>query len=314
MAVITEGVNAAPLARPYPGTDQSGWRTFAQRGLTEVFGKAKRVPFDNTSRIVFFSDCHRGDGGRLDDFAGNEALFFSALTYYYHEGFTYIEVGDGDELWKNWHFADIRRTYGRVFDLLHAFNQQDRLHLIMGNHDVRGSRHSQMQKDGIAVEEGLILEHAQTGQELFVVHGHQTDIASYYLYRLTRLMVRYIWRRMQLVGFATPMNKEGIIERLGEIERQIAECSRLTRVERRTVAWLRAHRQIVICAHTHRPACAGPGTPYFNTGSCTYPGCITGLELEDGELRLVKWFGRSGGSAHVKRALLAVPKPLHSLN
>lgn len=241
-------------------------------------------------------------------------MFTYALSRYRHEGFTYVEVGDGGELWKNWQFGDIRRTYGRIFDLLHAFDQQDRLHLIVGNHDVRGSWHGQVQKDGIATEEALVLQHVQTGQELFVVHGHQADITNYHLYRLSRLAVRYIWRRLQLLGFVTPMNREGFLERLGEIECRIAECSRLTRIERRIVAWLRAHRRIVICARTHRPACAGPDTPYFNTGSCTYPGHITGLELQDGEIRLVKWSARSNGGVRGKRELLAAPKSLRLLD
>ena len=249
----------------------------------------------------------------MDDFARNEKLFLDALAHYYRHGFTYVEVGDGDELWKSWRFGEIRRAHAPVFDWLHTFDQQDRLHLIVGNHDVRGNRHNQLKKDGIVTHEGLILEHAQTGQEVFVVHGHQTDIASYYLYRLTRLVVRYVWRRMQMVGFVTPMNREDVFERLGEIEHRIVECSQLTRIERRIVAWLKTHRRIVICAHTHRPACAGPGTPYFNTGSCTYPGQITGLELEDGKLSLVKWSG-PGGTSGVRRELLAIPKTLRLLN
>jgi UDP-2,3-diacylglucosamine pyrophosphatase LpxH len=314
MTIIAEGVNAAPLIQPYPGTVQGSRRTFYHTNLTQAFQKAKRVPFDDSSRIVFFSDCHRGNGGRVDDFARNAALFTHALSRYHREGYTYVEVGDGDELWKNWRFSDIRSTYGGIFDLLHAFDRQNRLHLIVGNHDVRGSRHNRVQKDGIATAEGLVLQHAQTGQELFVVHGHQADVACYRLYRLSRLLVRYIWRRLQLVGFVTPMNREGVLERFGELERRIAECSRLTRVERKIVAWLRAHRRIVICGHTHRPACAGPGTPYFNTGSCTYPGYVTGLELEDGEIRLVKWSARSNGSIRIGRELLAAPKPLHLLN
>jgi hypothetical protein len=41
------------------------------------------------------------------------------------------EVGDGDGLWKNWGFSDIRRAHHWVFELLHEFNQQNRFHLIM---------------------------------------------------------------------------------------------------------------------------------------------------------------------------------------
>lgn len=52
-------------------------------------------------RYVFFSDCHRGYGGWNDNFAANQNLCFHALQYYYDRGFTYVEIGDGDELWEN---------------------------------------------------------------------------------------------------------------------------------------------------------------------------------------------------------------------
>jgi len=69
--------------------------------LTEVFEMAEEVPFDDSSKIVLFSDCHRGDNGWADDFAHNQSLFFFALEHYYAQGFTYIEIGDGDELYEN---------------------------------------------------------------------------------------------------------------------------------------------------------------------------------------------------------------------
>jgi len=69
--------------------------------LTEVFKSAEEILFDDSSKFIFFSDCHRGDNSWSDDFADNQNLFFHALNYYYNKGFTYIEIGDGDELWEN---------------------------------------------------------------------------------------------------------------------------------------------------------------------------------------------------------------------
>ena len=83
--------------------------------LTQVFKSSKEIPFDDTSKFIFFSDCHRGDNSWADDFAQNQNLFFHALNQYYDQGFTYIEIGDGDELWENKNFGDIRRAYDNIF-------------------------------------------------------------------------------------------------------------------------------------------------------------------------------------------------------
>ena len=43
---------------------------------------------------------------------------------------------------------------------------------------------------------------------------------------------------------------------------------------------------------------------YFNTGCCKYAdGDITGMELLDGELRLVKWSARESGQGFVRTVL-----------
>ena len=101
MNVVVEGTTLETPLLQYPKTVQHKSHVFAHKRLTKVFEAAKRIPFDDSSRIVFFSDCHRGDNGRTDPFARNKELFLHALNHYYREGFTYIEVGDGDDLWQN---------------------------------------------------------------------------------------------------------------------------------------------------------------------------------------------------------------------
>ncbi|MBN1262191.1 MAG: serine/threonine protein phosphatase, partial [Anaerolineae bacterium] len=68
--------------------------------LSGVLASAPEIPFTDDDRFIFFSDCHRGDNSWADDSAHNQSLMFHALQHYYREGFTYIEVGDGDELWE----------------------------------------------------------------------------------------------------------------------------------------------------------------------------------------------------------------------
>jgi UDP-2,3-diacylglucosamine pyrophosphatase LpxH len=294
LVTLVEGITAGTYPQRYRETLHHSRRTLAHRRLTEVFVAAKRVPFDDASRIVFFSDCHRGDNSRADGFARNEALFLHALNHYYREGFTYVEVGDGDELWKNRRFSAIRRAHGRVFDLLHRFDQKRRLHLIVGNHDIQGSQHHRVEKDGLIAHEGLVLHHATTGQRVFVVHGHQVDFKSDRLYAIGRFAARHMWKRLQLLGLGS-------------------------RIRHSITEWLQANRQIVICGHTHHPTCAGYGAPpYFNTGSCVYSGFITGLEIRGGEITLVRWSTEPGtgprGAQPIERQLLAPPRKLRLFN
>ena len=67
--------------------------------LDKSFRTAPVLALTPHSRIVLISDCHRGVGNSNDNFLKNQHLYFAALQSYYKLGFTYIELGDGDELW-----------------------------------------------------------------------------------------------------------------------------------------------------------------------------------------------------------------------
>jgi predicted phosphodiesterase len=307
MTTLTKRIATATSPLQHPQTIRDRWHTFAHRRLTEVYEIAQSVPFDDASRIVFLSDCHRGDKSRADGFARNEELFLHALTHYYDDGFTYVEVGDGDDLWKNRRFSDIRHAHKRIFDLLHRFQQQGRLYLIVGNHETLGGRHNWAEKDGITVHEGLILQHSRTGRRIFAVHGHQADFLSDRFHRMNGFLMRNVWRQFQLVDFWG-----GTASRGGNAHRDKAIRQRIT-------GWIQDRRQIVICAHTHCPTFAAPGEPpYFNTGSCVVPDIITGLEIRSGEILPVKWSTHSqpngDGTPRFERTLLAFPRKLHLLN
>jgi len=88
--------------------------------ISALFQDATRHPieFDDSSRFILLGDCHRGDNSGADDFAHNQGIFFFALQRYLDEGFAYFELGDGDELWENRYFADIRRAHSHVFWLM----------------------------------------------------------------------------------------------------------------------------------------------------------------------------------------------------
>lgn len=269
--------------------------------LDEAYWAAAKAPWDDRAPLVIFSDHHRGDGSRLDPFAANRGLFLRALRHYYDQGFTYVEAGDGDDLWKGWRFADIERAHGELFDLLHCFQRQQRLHLLFGNHEELAGGGYQQDKGGLPAREALVLEHARTGQRLFIVHGHQADPQNNADTGWSRRFVRYLWTPMQSVGLAS---LDGPVRPI-----TYAAADPISRsIER----WAAVQRHLVICGHTHRPVFARPGAaPYFNTGACLHPGQITGLEIVGGLIQMVRWTSRAlHPNAPVRREVITPALPL----
>ena len=66
--------------------------------MDRAYMHALALPLRQDSKYIVFSDCHRGDGRADDNFLKNELMYLAALRYYYKNGYTYIELGDGDEL------------------------------------------------------------------------------------------------------------------------------------------------------------------------------------------------------------------------
>ena len=94
--------------------------------LSKSFENVPRLPLNHCTKYVLFSDCHRGVGTTNDNFLKNQNLYYAALQHYYRTGYTYIELGDGDELWENRSMKQIIEAHGDVFSLLSQFHRQGR--------------------------------------------------------------------------------------------------------------------------------------------------------------------------------------------
>lgn len=285
--------------------------------LSQVFKGAEKIPFDDSSRIIIMSDVHRGDGSLADNFYRNQNLYFAALTYYYDENFTYIELGDGDELWENPRLSVIMEKHGNVFWLLSRFIRKGRFYSLFGNHDiVKRSKEYIKREDSdkldsevreflslfgsVKYHEGLILKHREWGGEVFLVHGHQVDFFNDRLWPLSRFLVRYLWRPLQLIGIQEPTSASRNRGKKVVVERQLLQ-------------WVRAKKQVLIAGHTHRPRFPKAGkSPCFNDGSCVHPRCITGIEITGGNIALIKWSvkTKTDGVLYIGRDILAGPEPL----
>lgn len=266
----------------------------ALKRLIQAFNAAKYIPFNYDSKIIIMSDCHRGVGNWGDNFAHNQNIYFAALSYYYEHGFTYIELGDGDELWENRYYDSIIDTYNNIFWLLSKFNEKDRLYMLYGNHDIVKRDSSFIDKvckmennpcdknditlfNDVAFYEGLILYNTENKYKIFLTHGHQADIFNDLFWRLSRFLVRYLWGPLELVGLKDPTSAA-------------KNYNKRSKVERNLIRWAKDHNQMIIAGHTHKTAFPGKGDPlYFNDGSCIHPRCITGIEIANNEISLIKW-------------------------
>ena len=94
---------------------------FTDKRLTSAYKTALIKEFDDNSKFIFFSDMHRGDDSVSDEFARNQNVLLHALDYYYKNGYTYVEVGDGDELWEYIDFKTIRFAHSDIFIVLKKF-------------------------------------------------------------------------------------------------------------------------------------------------------------------------------------------------
>jgi predicted phosphodiesterase len=286
--------------------------------LARAFNNAKRITFNNTSKFILFSDCHRGDNSFADDFANNRNIYFHALKHYYQEGFQYFELGDGDELWENLSFESLLFAHKNVYLLMKQFHDEGRLHMIWGNHDMVYRNEKYVEKYlntyfdpktgkdedlfcDIKYHEGIILKHSETEQELFLCHGHQADWWNYLFWKWSRFMVRILWKPLNVMGIADPTSPA-------------KNYKELIKVERRTKKWITENDNLItIAGHTHRPRFPEPGDiAFFNDGSCVHPRSITGLEIENGKISLIKWqiATNEDGVLQIVRVLLEGPTPL----
>lgn len=285
--------------------------------LSEAYRGARVVEFDDSARYVFMCDCHRGDGSLADEFTRNENTFLHALERYYHSGFTYVELGDGDELWEFRRLRTIHRAHPRVVEAMKRLFDEGRLIRVWGNHDndLRSQRYVQEylftepdrlaggERDlfrGIEPCEAVVFRHARTGQELLALHGHQGDFFNDGAWPVAMLSMRYLWRHLHAFGARSPMSPAKNRHQREEIERGYN-------------TWARKHGIGLICGHTHVYAFPRDDEPpYFNAGCCVYPTSITALELADGQMQLVRWgvTANPEGVLQVAKTILRGPKPV----
>ncbi|MGD9567984.1 MAG: metallophosphoesterase [Sedimentibacter sp.] len=285
--------------------------------VSRVYTKSEEIIFDDESKFIIMSDCHRGDGSWSDSFSRNQNIYFAALSYYLGKNYTYIELGDGDELWEYRNMDDIVHQHSDAFWLMKNFYKNNSLYMIFGNHDMVKKNNEFVEKylfkylserhneyfdlfKNIKIHEGLILKHKESGNEIFLLHGHQVDFLNSDLWKIARFLVRYFWRPLENLC-------------IKDVTRTAKNYKKKNDVARRLTEWVIKENRMLIAGHNHRPMFPEPGEPpYFNDGSCVHPRCITGIEIINGSIALIKWSVKSNklGELKVEKDILAGPKKI----
>lgn len=261
--------------------------------ISKSFEQALCLPLKQNSRYVLFSDCHRGTGRAGDNYLKNEFLYLAAMKYYDPKGFTCLELGDGDELWENRCPSHIKEIHQESFEIMSKFYQQGRFYSIYGNHDMVKKRKAYAKKQyrayycghklcdcdlfpDITFYSGIILRDECGRKDIYLTHGHQTDLLNSTFWPLSRFLVRYVWRPLEDIGIPDPTSAA-------------KNNTRKKKSEKKLTHWAKQNGHILITGHTHRPMIGTKESPYCNTGSCVSSAGLTCIEIENRCITLIKW-------------------------
>ncbi|MDR3149610.1 MAG: serine/threonine protein phosphatase [Oscillospiraceae bacterium] len=239
------------------------------RRLDNAFRYARVIEYTPDTKIVIFSDCHRGTGDYNDLFAQNHNIYYDAVRQYFNYGYTYIDLGDSADLWLNRKIEPIIEEYTNIYELLNEYYNEGRYIVVHGNPE-------QPLFPGLQVHESVILRDSY-GNEIYMTHGHQVDPISSVFWRLGEFLVRYMWRPLESLGIKQPM---------GTAEHRMKKKE----TEPRLIEWCKQRGKALIAGHTHRVRFPKDGEPeYYNVGSGVRPRAVTAIEIERSGISLVKW-------------------------
>jgi UDP-2,3-diacylglucosamine pyrophosphatase LpxH len=318
----TEATKGRSYALDYMGMD-----------LQALLGaaKVKVLPLGRDVRYVVTSDHHRRHpgpaGGEADAawIAAHRALYEQALHFYARNGFTLIEAGDMEELWRlgpgiySWNQAweQIRTSYEPVYQQIRdQFANGGRYLRLWGNHDAVW-RHDKYCRQYLAPVLGQIepYEMALIGERFLVMHGQavdrwNNDRRGWWLGRLfSRTPIHidainhaiadpdgtypnWVGGRHRNDWLARPQNSWLGRKLLGS---QRFHPFRAVECDHLYVQWARNLGLSLICGHTHEPALfprdsEGRQTPYLNCGSGLSAQELQAIEIRgDGDPVPVKW-------------------------
>lgn len=290
------------------------------------------IPMDSLrGRFIIFSDQHKGAKNGADDFQLAEPNYLAALKYYNEKKFHLIILGDSEELWENT-LMQVKKNNVPSFDTEKEFVRRNAFTKVFGNHDldweINPSATSELKEiygAPVAALEGVILQADVDGSPLsiFCTHGHQGDEQSDGNL-LSKFFISKIWAPLQAYLRINP---------------NTPAYNATLKTEHNSLMYEWSSRQqhvLLITGHTHQPvfeslthlerlqrqqgnevssAYANIKPTYFNTGCCCFDdGDITGIELIDGAIKLIKWEWNGDQSKRIELETTTLEKIVSQLN
>jgi predicted phosphodiesterase len=291
------------------------------------------IPFNPaTGKYILFSDQHKGTKNGADDFMLAESNYVEALNYYNSRGFHLICLGDSEELWENT-LLQVKKHNAASFSAERKFAQRGAFSKIFGNHDLDWEINPTATSDleelygaDVAVLEAVMLTGSIDGKDLkiFCTHGHQGDAQSDGNL-FSKFFVSKIWAPLQAylrinpntpaydaslktehnnIMYEWSSHQKDLLLITGHTHQPVFESlTHLERVQRQEALLQRTApssdgsvKDKEISEHFSRIK-----PSYFNTGCCCYDdGDITGIEIDGGFIRLVKWEQTNGKSGRLE--------------
>ena len=305
----------------------------------EKAGYPKPIPFDmNTAKIIILSDEHKGSKDDADDFKNVENNYMAALQHYYEEGFTFINLGDCEELWENTPAVAISKNRRTLLEEA-QFLAANRYYRIFGNHDLEWKYPfpetiylKPIFGEKLEVHEGIVLTTAYNNKtySFFLAHGHQGDQRSdgnafsmWFVAAIWTPIQRYFEIHMNTVSdffelvdrhnimmyewsatcndliFISGHTHKPVFASLDHIDRLTKQLEKArTANDSALIASLQKELEKRKEEYAGKKLVKTMAKPsYFNSGCCCFSdGDLTGIEIENGFIRLVKWKadGQSG--------------------
>jgi len=258
-----------------------------------------------TDNFIVFSDQHKGTKTFDDDFLNNEINYLAALKYYQQQQFSFINLGDTEELWEC-KPDKVIAAYESTLKAEAVFQAGDKYYRTFGNHDLLWKNKLDVMlylrkifTMPLPVHEGIVLRMQiddLNTVDVFLTHGHQGDKMSDNN-ALSTWIIAHVWapiQRFLQINTNSPANDFALRNKHNHLMYE----------------WSRENKNIfLVTGHTHKPVFAsgkyaekaahkidtaeGPGDikpTYFNAGCCCFnDGDITGIEIANGSFRLIKW-------------------------
>jgi predicted phosphodiesterase len=292
------------------------------------------IPFDSsTARIILFSDQHKGAKNGADDFMLSEPNYLAALNYYNQNGFHLISLGDSEELWENT-LQQVKKNNVASFEMERKFARRGAFTKIFGNHDLDWEINpmatqelEELYEVPVGVLEGIILEMKIDHKllNIFCTHGHQGDAQSDGNF-FSKFFVSNIWAPLQAYLRINPNTpaynatlktehnnimyewsslQKDLLLITGHTHQPVFESlTHLERLQRQEA--LKQNKSSTSEKNIQPPILTADYFSkikpiYFNTGCCCYDdGDITGIEIDQGFIKLIKWELKNEKSVRVE--------------